>query len=99
MDRQGVAWPTRLSEARPGRALAAGTMDVSRSGAKELFCVLDARRRRLEEEVAWPELQPGSEGFVQAGPRGGGDGRKGGAAPQPRCRPPERLPGHTKEAG
>lgn len=45
-------------------------MDVSWSGAKGLFRILDARRI-LAEEVAQPELQSGSEGFVQAGPREG----------------------------
>lgn len=57
---------------RPGRPLAAGIVDTSRSKAKELFRVLNLRRR-LEEEVARPELQPKSEGRTAGRAGGGGE--------------------------
>lgn len=58
---------------RPSRPLAANAVDTSRSRAKELFRVLDLRRRRrVVEEVPRPELQPESEGRTV----GGGGGRE-----------------------
>lgn len=59
---------------RPGRPLAAGVVDTSQSRAKELFRVLELRRRRrLVEEVARPELQPESEGRTAGRAGGGGE--------------------------